>query len=91
MFTFTYNEKMATGGAGNILDLTHYTLNGAAISGTASVDSTGTIETLNLTSSAPCTVGTSPCAESFSIGGVTDVAGNLINPNPTINNFTRTF
>jgi hypothetical protein len=81
--TITYSEKMATTGSGSVIDTSHYTLNGAAVSGTASVDSTGTIVTLTLTSTPP--VG----ANQIAITGVTDKVGNLINPNPTLENFTR--
>jgi hypothetical protein len=82
--TITYSEKMATSGAGSVIDLSHYTLNGSAMSGTASVDATGTIVTITLTSTPP--VG----ANQVAITGVTDTSGNLINPNPTLQNFTRT-
>jgi hypothetical protein len=82
-FTFTYSEKMKTSGSGSVIDTSHYTLNGAAVSGTASVDSTGTIVTLVLTANAPAG------ANQFQVNGVTDTSGNLINPNPTLINFTR--
>jgi len=90
-FVFTWNDKIAVSGAGNALDLSHYTLNGAAVTGTLQVDATGKIVTLDMLSSAPCTALTSPCNESFAITGVTDLAGNVSSPNPSIFNFVRTF
>jgi hypothetical protein len=83
-FTFTYSEKMATSGTGSAIDTSHYTLNGAAVTGTASINTAGTIVTLDLTANAPAG------ANQFQITGVTDAAGNLITPNPTLQNFTRT-
>ena len=47
--------------------------------------------TLDMLTNAPCTSGTSPCAESFAVAGVTDLAGNLVNPSPSLYNFVRTF
>jgi hypothetical protein len=82
--TITYSEKMATTGAGSVIDMSHYTLNGAAASGTASIDSTGTVVTITLTATPPLG------ANQIAITGVTDKVGNLINPNPTLENFTRT-
>jgi hypothetical protein len=90
-FTFTFNDKMATSGTASVLDTSHYTLNGGAVTGTLQIDATGKIVTLDMISSAPCTAATSPCAESFAVTGVTDLAGNLVNPNPSLFNFTRTF
>jgi hypothetical protein len=84
--TITYSEKMATTGSGSVIDTSHYTLNGAAVSGTASFDnSTGvTVVTITLTATPPLG------ANQIAITGVTDKVGNLINPNPTLENFTRT-
>lgn len=82
-FTFTYSEKMATSGSGSVIGISHYTLNGAAVSGTAAVDGAGTTVTITLTSNAPAG------DNQFAVTGVTDAAGNLITPNPTLVNFTR--
>jgi len=82
-FVFIYSEPMATSGAGSVTATANYKLNGAAVSGTASVDTSGQIVILTLTANAPAG------ADQFAVTGVTDVSGNLINPNPTFENFTR--
>lgn len=81
IFTFEFSEKMATSGSGSVLDITHYKLNGAQVTGSVSVNSLGTIVTLTLTSNA------ADGANQFAITGVTDKAGNLISPNSTLVNF----
>lgn len=83
VFRFTYSEAMPTSGSGSATDLSHYTLNGAAVVGIASIDPTLKIVTVSLTSNAP------GGANQWQVTGVTDPAGNLIAPNPTLSNFTR--
>jgi hypothetical protein len=90
-FTFTFSEKMATTGAGSVLDTSHYKLNTQAITGVATINPAGTVVTLVLTSNAPC-AGPGACAESFTITGATDASlqANVTSPNPFVFNFTRT-
>lgn len=84
VFRFTYSEVMPTSGSGSATDLSHYTLNGVAVVGLASIDPTLKIVTVSLTTNAPAG------ANQWRVTGVTDPAGNLIAPNPTLANFTRT-
>ncbi len=90
-FTFTFSEKMATSGAGSVLDISHYKLNTLAIVGVVTVNPAGTVVTLVLTSNAPC-AGPGACAESFTITGATDASlqANVTSPNPFVFNFSRT-
>jgi hypothetical protein len=83
VFTFTYSEPMPTSGSGSATDLSHYKLNGLAVTGIASADVTRTVVTVSLSSDAPAG------SNQWQITGVTDPAGNLIVPNPTLINFTR--
>jgi hypothetical protein len=83
VFHFTYSEAMPTSGTGSATDLSHYKLNGLAVVGIASADVTKTVITISLTSNAPAG------NDQWSVTGVTDPAGNLISPNPTLANFTR--
>ena len=83
VFHFTYSEAMPTSGAGSATDLSHYKLNGLAVVGLASIDPSLKIVTVSLTNDAPAG------NDQWSVTGVTDPAGNLITPNPSLANFNR--
>lgn len=86
-FTFTWSERMAQSGSGSVLDPSHYTLNGNAVSGTLLIDAAGTVVTLILTTDAPAGPN-----NQFVVKDVRDASlptGQLSYPNPVNKQFNR--